>query len=270
MHSKGTIIVMTAATLLDAKIDTTSPPTPAGIERANYWHLAFAEQPKDYESYARQKYAFKPLHKFVFPDLNNAASIDQFWTESKNSASTWFIYPNEMKPKWLNGKYYLETPKMWIAVIPLNGNAGFDVSLSKSTVYEMKNEEAKKFFADYNLISFAGEVSGYVLEAAEKSQFETLATFDTYIQKTTILTSSEQAKNLHYKSVYGDKMEMRYQSNKLRPVTKLNGKNIDFDSFTMGAVYQSPYINVKNGLMKVSDGASSFTVDFRGELPVYK
>lgn len=270
LHSKGTMIVMTAPTKLDAKIDTTFPPTPVGFERANYWHLAFAEQPKDFEAYARQKYGCKSLHKVNFPDLNNPASIDQFWNESKNSATTWFIYPNEMKPTWQNGSYYLETPTMWIAVIPLNGNAGFDVSLSKSILSEMKNEEAKKVFADYNVISFAGDVSGYVVETAEKSKFETLATFDAFLQKNTRLNFSAKNITVNYKSAFGEKMEMKYQADKLRPRAKLNGQNIEFDTYTNAAVYQSPYLTVKNGVMKVSDSESSFTVDFTGNLPVYK
>jgi hypothetical protein len=270
MHSKGTMIVMTAPTKLDAKIDTTSPPTPAGFDRANYWHLAFSEKPHNFESYARQKYGSKPLHKVNFPNVNSAISIEQFWTSSKNSASTWFIYPNEIMPKWLNGKCYFETPKVWIAVIPLNRIAGFEISPSKSIVCELKNEETKKFFIDYNLISFVGDVSGYVVKTAEKSRFSTLAAWDTFLQKSTKLNFSAKTKTVNYQSAYNEKLEMQYEAAKLRPRAKLNGKYIDFDNYTNAAVYQSPYLTVKNGVMKVSDNVSSFIVDFIGNMPVYK
>jgi len=270
LHAKGTMIVMTAPTVLNASIDISYPPTPAGIERANYWHLAFADHPKNFESYARQKYACKPLLKVNFPDLNDPASIDQFWNVSKNSASTWFIHPNELKPIQLNGKFYFETPHAWVAVIPLNSNASFNISPSKSIVSEMKNVEAKTFFTENNVISFADDVSGYVLETAEKSRFETLEAWDIFLQKSTKLNFSPQTKTAIYQSAFGDKMEMRYQSDKLRPQAKLNGKTIDFEKFTNSAVYQSPYLTVKNGVMKVSDGISSFDIDFTGNMPVYK
>ncbi|MFZ4725126.1 MAG: hypothetical protein ACOYMD_06730 [Paludibacter sp.] len=270
LHSKGTMIIMTAATELNAKIDTASPPTPSGIVRANYWHLAFSEQPHNYELYARQKYGSKPLHKVNFPNMNSAISIGQFWSDSKNSASTWFIYPTDLMPIWLNGKYYFETPKMWIAVIPLNRIAGFEISPSKSTVCELKNEEAKKFFIDYNLISFVGDVSGYVVETAEKSRFSTIAAWDTFLQKSTKLNFSAKTKTVNYQSAYNEKLEMQYEAAKLRPRTKLNGKYIDFENYTNAAVYQSLYLTVKNGVMKVSDNVSSFTVDFTGNMPIYK
>ncbi|MEI7675147.1 MAG: hypothetical protein WCJ03_00090 [Bacteroidales bacterium] len=270
LHSKGTMIVMTAATQFNAKIDTASPPTPAGIVRANYWHLAFSEQPHNYELYARQKYASKPLHKVNFPNVNSVISIEQFWNDSKNSASTWFIYPNEIKPKLMNGKYFFETPKAWIALIPLKGSTGFNVTPSNTIVCEMKNEEAKKFFNDYNLISFAGDVSGYVVETTDKSRFSTLADWADSLQKSTKLNFSKQTKTVNYQSAYNERLEMHYQADRLRPTAKLNGKLIDFENYTKGAVYQCPFLSVKNGVMKVTDGISSFTVDFTGNLPVYK
>jgi len=90
------------------------------------------------------------------------------------------------------------------------------------------------------------------------------------LQKSTKLNFSPQTKTAIYQSAFGDKMEMRYQSDKLRPQAKLNGKYIYFDNYTNAAVYQSPYLSVKNGVMKVSDNESSFTVDFTGNMPIYK
>jgi hypothetical protein len=109
-----------------------------------------------------------------------------------------------------------------------------------------------------------------VLETAEKSSFESLAAWDAFLQKSIKLNFSAKTKTVNYQSAYNERMEMQYQAAKLRPRAKLNGKYIDFDKYTKGAVYQSPYLTVKNGMMKVSDNESSFTVDFTGNLPIYK
>ena len=115
-----------------------------------------------------------------------------------------------------------------------------------------------------------GEVSGYVMESCEKSRFATLSEWDAFLQNNTQLLFSADEKTVNYHSSFGEKMEFRYQADQLRPAAKLNGNVLDFDNYTKGAVYQTPYLNVKNGVMKVTDGVASYTVDFRGKLPVYK
>ncbi len=269
-HAKSAIIVMTAPTELDASVDTISPITPSGFVRANYWHLPYTEQPKNFECYARQKYAAKPLHEIKMPEMSSAMSIDQFWTDSKNSASSWFIFPNEIKPICLNGKYYFETNDIWVAVIPLAGNKVSVISPTNTIVDALKNAEAKKFFANYNLLCFEGNMSGYVLDVAEKKRFAKLDDWDEFLRKQTKLSFNMLTKTLSYHSSFGDKMEMKYQPKGLRPAAKLNGRIIDFNNFTKGAVYQSPYVNVRNGIMTVSDGVATYTVNFKTEMPIYK
>lgn len=270
LHSKGTMVVMTAPSVFTTKLDTVSPPTPAGVERANYWLLPFSEQPKDYERSARQKYAWKALHQAVVTDVSDAVGLERFWNDSKGSASTWFVFPKEINAVLLHGTYYFETSTAWIAVKPFSGNTCVEISPLKSVVSSSLNGEVKKFFCDYKLISCMGEVSGYVMESCEKSRFATLSEWDAFLQNNTQLLFSADEKTVNYHSSFGEKMEFRYQADQLRPAAKLNGNVLDFDNYTKGAVYQTPYLNVKNGVMKVTDGVASYTVDFRGKLPVYK
>lgn len=268
-HSKGTLIVMTAPTALNTNIDTTSAPTPSGFQRANYWLLPYNEHPKKFEEVARQKYAFQELANISFPDMNNADEISDFWADSKSSASTWFVFPKEIEIIEFNNRLYCETPSLLVSILPLNKNYCI-VKPSVETIQKLKNNDAKKFFSEYNLVSFAGNVSGYIMETSEKSRFATIQAFDEYLQKTTKLDFSVENKSIHYSSSYSEKMEMCYQADKLRPKTKVNGKGVDYDNFTNEAVYQSPYLSIKKGIMKVSDGVSSYTVDFTKNLPVYK
>ena len=270
-QSKGTIIVMTAGTEFTQKVDTTNPPTPAGFERANYWLLPFSEQPANYEMSARQKYAYKPLNDIAIPaKISDGLILNDFWEKSKQAACTWFVFPKEIKVVLLEGNFYFETPNTWVALIPFDSSKCHEVITTKETIIASHNGDAKKLFDDYNLICSFGQVSGYIVETAEKSSFASINEWNAYLQKSTKLTFSAQTRKVNYTSAYGEKIEMQYQSDKLRPSVNLNKKHINFDKYTNGAVYSSPYLNIKNGIMKVSDGVSSFTVDFTGKLPKYK
>jgi hypothetical protein len=48
---------------------------------------------------------------------------------------------------------------------------------------------------------------------------------------------------------------------------RINGENVDLSTWK---IYDGPFLKQSPGLLTVSDGKESFTVDFSGELPVYK
>ncbi len=268
-QSKGTLVILTADTKINSSIDTTSPPTPKGMERANYWLLSYSDHPKKYELVARQKYGYMPLEPIIFPKNNSEAELLRFWTESKKSASTWLVYPKCINFTKLNGRIYFETPTMRVAILPICEKYQ-EISLSRNILENYANHDYVKVLSNYNLISFAGKVSGYIMETAEKSVFKSLILYDQFLTNSTNLSLSEDKLIVNYKSSYGEKLIIKYQPDKLRPDVKVNGKRIDFDNYTNGAVYESPYIKVKNGEMYVSDGISSYKIDFKGNLPIYK
>jgi hypothetical protein len=72
-----------------------------------------------------------------------------------------------------------------------------------------------------------------------------------------------------YTSIYGDDLLMDYQPTGLRSKGTINVEIQDWDELTNGAVYQNPYVNIKNGIMEVSDGENRYTVDFTGERPIW-
>jgi len=267
LQSKGTLLVMTAPTKLLPNVDTVLPKTPEGYTRANYWHLSANDLGNNYELSNRKKYAALPLHPIEFPKDESIAEIERFWKESKNSASTWFYYPKELKAQNLNGRIYFETENMLLAIIPLNEML-CEVSVKNPS--DFKNKEAQKFFNDYSLFAFAGEVSGYIVETAEKSKFKSINEFDNYLSQTTKLTFDSENREIEYISAYGDKINFLYNPVGLRCDAQINGEKQNFDNFTNGAVYQSPYLTIKNGIMKVSDGKSSYQVEFKGNIPVFR
>ncbi len=266
LQSKGTIILLTAPTVVPSIPDTSVAPTYSQVKRDNLWLLPKEEQGKNFELKNRMKYASKELLQIKSHADNSPAETERFWNESKGSASSWFYYPKQLSPVEKDGIFFLETVSMHIAVIPF-GKRGF--------VWAPKIEgtsETAKFFKDYDVIVFPGEISGYVVETAEKSTFQTMEEFrQALLRKTNLdLSKLSQDKEINYFNLYGEKLRMIYNPTGLRCSAWINGKKKDWNNHTVGAVYDSPYLKIKNGIMKVSDGKNAYEIDFRKDKPVYK
>jgi hypothetical protein len=266
LQSKGSLLVLTAPTGQISDADTMPPATPKGQTRANLWLLSASDQGSNYELNNRAKYAAKPLHFVSLPKDNSAAETERFWTESKNSASTWFFFPKELKPVNLNNNYYFEAGNMLIAVIPVLEKG---IAVNPPSPSALRNSEAKNFFTGFGIIVFPGQLSGYVVETGEKKSYGSIEAFDQAIRQKTSLKFNPEKLQLEYTSLYKDRIIMKYKPTGLRCNAVINGKQQNFDRFTDGAVYQSPYVNIRNGIMKVTDGKNSYTVDFRGDNPLY-
>lgn len=264
MQSKGTLILLTTPTQMVANPDTALAPNYSKAKRDNLWLLPESEQGKNYEARNRQKYASKELHSVEKPQNDSVEEIERFWNESKGSASSWFYFPQQLAPKEADGNFFFETKELFLAVIPLAKGA---------YIFNPKtNTKSQKFFADCGLLVIPGTISGYIVETGEKSEYRTIQNFSqAIIQKTKLDDSKlESSLELNYQSLSGDKLKMIYNREGLRCRAAINGKTQDWDKFTKGAVYVSPYLKIKDGMMKVSDGEESYQVDFRGNIPVYQ
>lgn len=269
LHAKGTLILMTAPTQYQ-EVKEPIGPQHTKLRRANLWHLPKEDQPKNFELANRQKYGQKPLHNIEKPDNMSADKLDIFWKKSLNSASSWFFFPKELKPQWMDGAYFIEANQTYLAIIPLSQDH-FILNPSDEITKQLTNKKAKSFFQRYALIDFLGQTSGYIVEVVEKKDYTSLHDFAQALKKKTKLDDSQLEKQrLTYKSLYGDALEMQYQAKLLRCKAKINGKIQDWDNHTQGAVYTSPYIQVKDGIMKISDGKDSYQINFKGEKPVWR
>jgi len=269
LQSKGTLILMTAPTEIVPNADTLIAPNYSRAKRLNLWLLPESEQGRNYETRNRMKYASKELHAVQKPVSESADEIDRFWNESKGSASSWFWYPRQLKPVQHDGKFFIEAGELFVAVIPVSGY-GTIVSLP-DTDLQPSNSEAMKFFRDYSLLVFPGQISGYIVETGEKSVYGALSEFRKAIQVKTSIDCSklEQKLELTYRSLGSDQLKMVYRPEGLRCKGFINGKEQNWDGFTNGAVYESPYLKIKQGIMQVTDGKSGYTVNFTGSRPVY-
>lgn len=266
LQSKGSLILLNAPGRIVRLTDTLDPATPEGFTRANYWLLPAKDQGTSFELRNRQKYGTKPLHEIQIPSGSDPSEIDSFWLNSKGSASSWFWYPRDLKPVIRNGRYYFLAGTTIIAVTPLNEDVCI---VAPDDPGLLRNNEASKFFSDYSILVIKGQVSGFILEASEVDRFGSVEEYEKYLNLKTEITFDKDNLVVTYRSAYGDKMVMEYNPEGLRCRGFINGKKLNFDRYAGNAVYDSPYLKTGNGFMKVSDGISSYSVDFRGALPVW-
>lgn len=269
LQSKGTLMLLTASTQMAVNPDTALAPNYSKVKRENLWLLPESEQGKNFETRNRMKYASKNLHAVQKPANNSPEEIERFWNESKGSASSWFYFPRNLMAVEKNGIFYLEAQELLLAVIPFSKN-GFVVAPNDDYL-KKGSTEARKFFKDYSLLVFPGQVSGYIVETAEKSKFKNLDNFIQAVKKESApnLSSSDKNPEIRYRSLSGEELRMKYQPDGLRCRAWINGQEQRWDSFTNGAVYESPYLKIRDGVMLVSDGNKSYQIDFRGNTPVF-
>ena len=268
LHSKGTMIVLTAPTRFQ-KITDPIGPQKTSLRRANLWHLPKQDQARQYELANRQKYASQPLKRVEFPQEWTQQSLEEFWQDAPNSAATWFYFPQEITPRLINGIYLLETPGTYLALIPLQKQHQI-VKPDQKIISGLKNRSCRKFFNNYGAIVFPGQVSGYILEITEKENFASPEKFIRTLQTNTLKLVGKSSPKVSYQTLVGDLLELNYQPKGLRGQGKINGKAQHWDQLTQGAVYLSPYVEIKNGVMRISDGQESYQVDFTGSMPVWK
>jgi hypothetical protein len=164
----------------------------------------------------------------------------------------------------------MEANHTFIAVIPLTEKSE-KIAPADSLVKQMGGSAAR-FFNNYHLLHFPGEISGYIIETGEKEEFGNLENFQAFLKKKTKINFSKHSENpeVDYLSISGEKLRMKYIPEKLRCKAVINGKKINWDNFTGNAVYESPFLKVKNGKMEISNGMQGYSVKFENGVPVWE
>ncbi len=60
-----------------------------------------------------------------------------------------------------------------------------------------------------------------------------------------------------------------YNHSDLRCSGRINRRILDYGKWADGAVYQSPYVQIKDGVMRFTDGADAYRIDCRGDRPKF-
>jgi hypothetical protein len=213
----------------------------------------------------RQNHAKDRLKTFSAPESDIPEEYQIFWNNSRDMAATWFFYPSQLTPVYLNDHYLFEAHNTFIAVIPLTKEVTA-ITPEKHIVEEMEGG-ARKFFQSYHVLAFHDDISGFVLETGERDDYGTLQAFSNAVKEKT--QTRHKKLTVEHTTLKGKQMIMDYFPEGLRPLATIDGEWQDWDQYTGGAVYISPYVNVKEGIMHISNGISSYSVDFTGDQPVY-
>jgi hypothetical protein len=264
LQSKGTLILLTAPTHKIENADTTIAPGFLKKVHANLWHLPETEQGLNFEVRNRQKYAAAELKPFVELPGNSASELEKFWSDNKGSACSWFYYPKQLTPQLIDGRFYFQVGDLFIVVVPLTQR--YRIVSPRIEDTEQVSEDVHHFFSDYSLLAFPGKISGFIVDTGEKSRFGTLHNFIRALKEKTAVDTTQLSTHqiVSYRSLYGDEIKMVYRAEGLRCEAVINGKIQDWNRYTAGAVYESPYLKVKAGKMWLSDGKHAYTVKIHG------
>jgi hypothetical protein len=271
LQSKGTLILMTAPTKTIPNADTLIAPIHSKIVRANLWHLPESEQGAGFELKNRQKYGKIPLNSVEPINGEKAEDFQQFWENNQGAACSWFYFPKNIQPLKKEGIWLFEANETFVVVIPFTKESE-KIAPAEALVKQMSGSAAR-FFSDYHLLHFPGEISGYIVESGERSKYHTIENFLYEVKNKTRLNDDQLNENfiIDYNTLEGEQLKMKYIPEKLRCEAEINGKKIDWDNFTDGAVYESPFVKVKNGKMEISNGKEGgYNLKFVGNTPHWK
>jgi hypothetical protein len=222
---------------------------------------------------ARQLNAAQPLVEMPVPDSSfTLAQWTQWMEQSRNSAATWFFVPKQVTQlrETMDG-FFIQANQTLLYIKPL-GKQIYWLNPGMDSMESLPEKHPLDILKQYNVLVSAGETSGFVVQAAEWKDYGSVEKFMEAIRLKTTLNSSQftSGQKVQYKSLQGDALMMQYDALDLRCKGSINGKPIDYNHWANGAVYESPSVQVKNGVMVFNDGKEGYSLDCRGERPVFK
>jgi hypothetical protein len=246
VHKEGTLMLISAPT------GVTSANTPSAEEKS------------------RLEHASAPLMNLSVPGQDATdEEIIRFLEAAPHMAASWFYLPKDVQVIEINQKIYLEANQTFIVVHPLSDQFQ-KLSFPEETINRIASGNSRaRILQQYQILVIPGQVSGFVVDTGEKSEYKNLENFMQQVEKRTLIDKHDLPENLTatYTSLQGNKIEMQYHNTGLRAAGKINGRTIDYEKWANGGVYQSPYIVVKNGILRISNGKEGYAIDFRKDEP---
>ena len=187
--------------------------------------------------------------------------------EADPQAYVFFSLPEGVAKPVAKGKWQvMQAGNTYLALYPLGTemkvgesdlNAAdkttYDAAIAAGTVPKTK---------PFPMLRFEGSNTGFLLETADTTSYKDIDTFSAALRDPKVATAAE----VSYTNLRGTTIQAKYTGTG-RADTSINDKPLDT---TTWAIYVNPYIYNKDGTLTVNDGKEGFTVDFTGDLPVYK
>ena len=179
-----------------------------------------------------------------------------------------FGFPVEAgEPVQKGGWYFWKVRDAYVAARPLNGKA----SLGKATKPDKEGKMVEVEEASHRFLVSPGELGGWAVQAGQKGEHEDFAAFQQAVLDRCKLDLGKFAsgREVSFTSLTGDVLRMRHTGGPGgRPDAWTNGEKLVFEKWP---VYDSPYVkqDLRSGILRLSDGKRSLTIDFSGKLPKY-
>lgn len=220
------------------------------------------------EENARFEHAGEKLMPLIFPAEPDTVSVKKYFSDAKLGAASWLFIPKKIdRLIEKEGIVYIQANKTLLAVTPLG-----KYQFIRETDLPSAMDPVKVFpsFDQYFLLSVYGDTSGYIVEAAEFSEYGSLDNFiSKYSSEKHLKLFSEKNREAEYETLQKEVLHMQYIDTGLRARAGINGVNVDYDKWADGYVYNSPYVKSKDGILYVTDGEEGYKVDYTGTKPVY-
>jgi len=206
------------------------------------------------------------------PPEKGSSKMAEFFAKAPTAAATWFFIPKDITSIEETALgIFIQANNTLLFIKPLTTEY-YWLSITDAELDSMPGGEKLNALKQYKVLVSPGSLSGFIAEAAELKDYGTVGRFKEAIQKSIRidLTKFQPNKQVTYQSLQGNLLEMKYEPNGLRCDGKINGIKVDYDNWAVGAVYESPYVNIGNGLMQFTDGVDGYSIDLTGKEPVFK
>lgn len=194
-------------------------------------------------------------------------------------AYSFFSLPAGVTPEERDGWWVMEVGGVWVGVHGL----GTAARLGEAELTDRQKSDNERALAAEReprhvpdpILLFEGHRSGFVLavnesiEASSKSEGE--ATFRAFLAALSVDASAYAADGIVTATTpQGRALTVARAPGSPMTMAKVTVNGEVYDPSTWDAMYDGPYVNLKDGILRVTDGTDGFVVDFSAEMPVYK
>jgi hypothetical protein len=105
---------------------------------------------------------------------------------------------------------------------------------------------------------------------SDEAGFKVRAAATAFLERTRLTIAAGSDFRVEYRSLSGDTIAAKHEPAGMRASATINGEPVDWAAWAGGAAYASPYVTIRDGWMRVSDGREAYVVDLSGAAPVWK
>lgn len=229
-----------------------------------------SSNPESEEQKSRVDKAKELLKPTSISENSLAEEVAAYMENSKYSAATWLFVPKAATVQTYNDThFFISCGNAFLSVISV-GKA-FLLEIDRDVLDLIDDKRLKARFSHSNILICKQtqndfKSSGFAIEVFNKNDFENLIQLkDNFNGKL-----MQQGLRFIYTAHKQNTIELNYQPTGLRAKGKINNTTLDYSNWADGGVYKSPYVQLKNGVLKINDGKEGYTVEWKENLPVYK